>query len=40
MDSDNGEMIRCTTCGTEFSSADAAQVATHAGHSLEHIQQG
>jgi hypothetical protein len=42
MESGSGQMVRCVTCGTVFSTADAAQVAAHQGHDLdfEHIQQG
>ncbi|HTT72825.1 MAG TPA: hypothetical protein VMG99_01555 [Thermoplasmata archaeon] len=38
--SNSASMVRCATCGTSFSANDAAQLAAHAGHPLEHIQQG
>jgi hypothetical protein len=40
MAAQGGQMVRCTTCGTVFSTADASQLQAHEGHSLEHIQQG
>jgi hypothetical protein len=36
----NSDMMKCTSCGTEFPASDAAQMAAHAGHPLEHIEQG
>jgi hypothetical protein len=33
-------MVRCTACGTEFSSTDTAEAKNHIGHPLEHIEQG
>jgi len=32
--------VRCTTCGTEFSSDDTEELKNHAGHPLQHIEQG
>jgi hypothetical protein len=32
--------LKCTQCDTTFSASDSAQVAAHAGHPVEHIQQG
>jgi hypothetical protein len=40
MASDESTMVRCTSCGTEFSTTDAAAVQAHAGHPTEHIEQG
>jgi hypothetical protein len=40
MASQNGEMMRCEQCGTEFPADDAAQMAEHEGHPLQHIEQG
>ncbi|MFZ1022701.1 MAG: hypothetical protein WAN87_01020 [Thermoplasmata archaeon] len=31
--------IRCTACGTEFSSTDAEEVQNHEGHPQELVQQ-
>jgi hypothetical protein len=31
--------VKCTTCGTEFSSSDTAELQNHQGHTLEHIEQ-
>jgi hypothetical protein len=33
-------MVQCTACGTEFDSADAAQMQAHQGHPLVKIEQG
>ncbi len=40
MQGGNATTIRCTACGTTFSSADTAELANHVGHPLEHIEQG
>lgn len=32
--------LQCTQCGTTFSASDTAQVQAHAGHPVEHIEQG
>ena len=40
MVANSGDMVRCEQCGTEFPASDAAQMAAHAGHPLEHIEQG
>jgi hypothetical protein len=32
-------MVRCTTCGTQFDSADSSESQNHQGHPLEHIEQ-
>lgn len=32
--------LKCTQCGTTFSATDSAQAQAHAGHPVEHIQQG
>ncbi|HTW76236.1 MAG TPA: hypothetical protein VMG14_00520 [Thermoplasmata archaeon] len=38
---DAGEtQVRCTQCNTTFPTSDAAAAQQHAGHPLEHIQQG
>jgi hypothetical protein len=40
MATEKAAMVRCTTCGTEFSTADAEAVQAHQGHPTEHIEQG
>jgi hypothetical protein len=32
-------MIRCKTCGTTFPAENAAEVADHSGHDLQHVEQ-
>jgi len=36
----NETVVRCETCGTEFSSEDSAEAQNHAGHTLVHIDPG
>jgi len=33
-------MVRCATCGTEFSSLDEEEMDNHAGHQLQPIEPG